>query len=239
MTESTKKSKSKYFLLCLLVAGIFFLPILLSRIQNRSLRIACVGDSITYGAKIKNISKNSYPARLQQLLGSSYLVKNFGASGYTLQKSGNYPYWDHVNFQKSSDFQPDIVLLMLGTNDSKTCNWENAQSFTKDYREMLSHYLSLESSPQVFLMTPATVFPESFNAADSYTINAEIVNLIAQLIRQLAQDENLPLIDIHSATKTHPEFFQEDGVHPNAQGASFIADCVSEAILTFRKNNTQ
>lgn len=231
MTAPIKKSRSKYLLLCLLLAGILSLPLLLSRIQNRSgLRVACVGDSITYGAKIKNISKNSYPARLQQLLGSSYQVKNFGASGYTLQKNGNHPYWDHSNFKKSSDFQPDIVLLMLGTNDAKTCNWKDPQTFLQDYKDMLSHYLSLESKPEVYVMTPATVFPESFRAADSYTIDAETVDLIAQLIRQSAQEEDLPLIDIHSATETHPEFFLEDGVHPNAEGAAYIADCVKEAI---------
>ena len=132
------------------------------RCQRRQVtRIACVGDSITYGAGISHIAKNSYPARLQSLLGKHYQVKNYGASGYTMQKAADYPYWEHPNFQKSMDFQPDIVLLMLGTNDGKTYNWVSAETFISDYKEMILRYQALDSNPKIYLMTPATVFPQN------------------------------------------------------------------------------
>lgn len=201
--------------------------------RRQPVRIACVGDSITYGAGISNSSQNSYPARLQKFLGSGYKVRNFGASGYTLQKSGNYPYWENENFQKSLDFAPDIVLLMLGTNDGKSCNWQGSEAFLADYREMIRYYQELKSSPQLYLMTPATVFPQDTDPDlpdNAYDICAETVDLIAELIRNLAQELGLPLIDIHQATSSHPEYFREDGVHPNAEGAEFIARQVYAAI---------
>lgn len=204
------------------------------RCQRRQpIRIACVGDSITYGAGISNIAKNSYPARLQALLGKHYLVKNYGASGYTMQKAADYPYREHPNFQKSLDFQPDIVLLMLGTNDGKTFNWKDSETFLADYRDMIHQYQSLESSPKIYLLTPATVFPQNTDPElpdNSYSISADNVEKITLLVRDLASELDLPLIDIHEATREHPEFFPEDGVHPNAEGAAFIACQVYEAL---------
>lgn len=212
------------FLLCLI-------PLLLGIFQNvYTLKVACVGDSITYGAKLEDRIFESYPARLQQFLGADYLVKNFGASGYTLQKDGNFPYWDHPNFQKSSDFQPDIVLIMLGTNDTKPYNWSGTEAFLSDYRDLIAHYQDLESSPQIILMTPATVFPQSFQPSDAYQMQEDVADIIAAAVRKLAREEDLPLIDIHTATASHPEYFFLDGVHPDSAGAREIARLASQAV---------
>ena len=198
-------------------------PVFLISLQEVfAVRVACVGDSITYGSKIENRTLNSYPSRLQQLLGARYLVKNFGARGYTLQKSGNFPYWSHSNFQKSTEFQPDIVLIMLGTNDSKSHNWIGTEAFLEDYS-------------QIVLMTPASVYPKNFNPSNPYKIRADIVDIIADAVLQLAEDENLPVIDIHQATDDHPEYFLLDGVHPDDSGAEKIAELAFEAILDCRQ----
>ena len=86
-------------------------------------RIACVGDSITEGSGLGNPAVESYPARLQRLLGTHYLVRNFGVSGRTLLKKGDYPYWKESAYRLSRDFAPDIVLIKLGSNDAKSFNW--------------------------------------------------------------------------------------------------------------------
>ena len=85
--------RKRTFYLFLFTLSLFLLsPVFLIAFQDScSIRVACVGDSITYGAKIENRFLNSYASRLQQLLGGKYLVKNFGASGYTLQKNSNFP----------------------------------------------------------------------------------------------------------------------------------------------------
>src|SRR3712207_5545352 len=82
-------------------------------------RVACVGDSITYGAGVSGREKNSYPAVLGQWLGTKWDVRNFGVSGATLLKKGNRPYWKQQKFADALQFKPDVVIIKLGTNDSK------------------------------------------------------------------------------------------------------------------------
>ena len=92
-------------------------------------RIACVGDSITWGTFVWNRKRNSYPAQLQAMLGERFIVRNFGVMGHTLQSAGDYPYRISKAFKSSSAFEPDVVLLMLGTNDSKPPNWKGIGPF--------------------------------------------------------------------------------------------------------------
>ena len=193
-------------------------------------RIACVGDSITYGATIRDKSHDSYPAQLGTMLGRTYSVKNFGASGYTLQESCDRPYTSHKRYKKSLDFKPDVVLIMLGTNDTKPYNWISTEAFQDDYRQLILSYQELPSRPDVILMTPASVFPENFNPAKPYKIRAGVAGEAAKAVRELAKELGLPFIDIHEVTASHPEFFLQDGVHPNELGAKAIARTVYEAL---------
>ena len=193
-------------------------------------RIACVGASITYGATIRDKSHDSYPAQLGTMLGRKYSVKNFGASGYTLQESCDRPYTSHKRYKKSLDFKPDVVLIMLGTNDTKPYNWISTEAFQDDYRQLILSYQELPSRPDVILMTPASVFPENFNPAKPYKIRAGVAGEAAKAVRELAKELGLPFIDIHEVTASHPEFFLQDGVHPNELGAKAIARTVYEAL---------
>ena len=229
------KINTKRVFLLLMIVFMTLSPILLIVFQNAvAIRVACVGDSITYGAKIEDKFLNSYPAQLQQLLGGKYLVKNFGASGYSLQKNTNFPYWNHPNFQKSSDFQPNVVFLMLGTNDTKPYNWTGTENFLSDLEDLVIHYQTLDSHPEIYLMTPATVFSGHFKLKDNYKMQENVADIISNAILSFGKDHNLPVIDIHEATRTHPEYFLLDGVHPDSAGASAIAQ---EVYQTFCKQH--
>src|SRR5207237_795169 len=87
-------------------------------------KIACSGRSLTLGAGIKDRTHDSYTAQLQRMLGDQYQVKNFGSSGTTALKSGDRPYWKQKQFTQAQEFAPDIVVIKLGTNDSKPQNWK-------------------------------------------------------------------------------------------------------------------
>ena len=229
------KINTKRVFLLLMIVFMTLSPILLIVFQNAvAIRVACVGDSITYGAKIEDKFLNSYPAQLQQLLGGKYLVKNFGASGYSMQKNTNFPYWNHPNFQKSSDFQPNVVFLMLGTNDTKPYNWTGTENFLSDLEDLVIHYQTLDSHPEIYLMTPATVFSGHFKLKDNYKMQENVADIISNAILSFGKEHNLPVIDIHEATRTHPEYFLLDGVHPDSAGASAIAQ---EVYQTFCKQH--
>ena len=91
--------------------------------EARTIKVACVGNSITYGSGIKDRANHSYPSVLGRLLGSKYEVQNFGFSARTLLNKGDHPYMKETLFQKALNYQPDIVVIKLGTNDSKPINW--------------------------------------------------------------------------------------------------------------------
>src|SRR5689334_8855673 len=103
-------------------------------------KIACVGDSITYGSGLGDRGTESYPAVLQTLVGSAHTVENFGVSGATLLKNGDKPYWDESAYGSSGSFEPDVVVIMLGTNDAKPQNWSHASEFAGDYAALIEHY---------------------------------------------------------------------------------------------------
>ncbi|MBQ2341699.1 MAG: hypothetical protein II385_03520, partial [Bacteroidaceae bacterium] len=120
----------------------------------KKVKVACVGNSITYGAFIDNREKYHYPAQLQGYLGEEYEVRNFGLNGATLLLQGDYPYMKSPQYQQSLDFQPDIVIIKLGTNDTKPWNWEHKADFRKDYKTLIDSYRALSSKPRIILLTP-------------------------------------------------------------------------------------
>ena len=83
--------------------------------------VGCLGDSITAGIGASNVSTTAYPAVLQAQLGADFIVYNFGHSAATMQRnvSEGPPYWDTAEFATATALSPDVVVLMLGTNDAK------------------------------------------------------------------------------------------------------------------------
>lgn len=192
-------------------------------------RVACVGDSITYGHGITGWPDNTYPAVLQTLLGEGYHVNNYGVSSFAVQLHADRSYRTLSQYQDSLDYQADILVFMMGSNDSKPINWQDAKTFRADLISLLDSY----SPARVLLCTPATAFflDGQTEGTTNHNIQPLVVDEIAQIIRQVAEDRGYPLIDIHRLTALHPEWFEKDGVHPNNDGAAAIAREISTAIL--------
>jgi acyl-CoA thioesterase-1 len=186
-------------------------------------KIACVGDSITYGYGLSNRSQQSWPAVLQTLLGSKHTVQNFGTSSCTLLKKGDKPYWNDANFSASDAFKPDVVVVMLGTNDAKPQNWSHKADFTGDYDSLIDHYRALGAL--VYVATPPPVYPPGAFEISPDVLGGEIV----PLIRQIAANANAPLVEVFQALSGKPSFFP-DTVHPNTDGSQLIAETVATAV---------
>jgi len=192
-----------------------------------TLRVACVGDSVTYGTFLKDRACDCYPAHLQGLLGDAFSVRNFGVDGHAVQESSDHPYRRHANYSASGFFDPDLVLIMLGSNDARSRNWKGIDAFIHDYGVMVDHYLALSSAPRVLVLTPPAAFEVWGRKKLNYTINGEALGTIASSVREFAGERELPLVDIHSATSTRADVFP-DGVHPDVAGARLIASTVYE-----------
>lgn len=196
----------------------------------RVVRVACVGDSITRGTFVWRRRVNAYPTRLQAMLGDGFLVRNFGVNARAAQRAADFPYWDSDAFAASTAFMPDIVLIMLGTNDSRGDNWRGLEPFARDYRELVLHYRSLESAPAVWLLTPPALFRLGRSSKARYGMDEVALREMCGAITDLADALGCGLIDISAATAGHPEAFRFDGVHPGAAGQTLIAETVAQAL---------
>lgn len=190
------------------------------------IKIACIGDSITEGGNLSSPAIESYPGRLQRLLGTNdYDVRNFGVSGRTLLRASAYTYWREAAFTNSQAFGPDIVIIQLGTNDSKPENWVYGSNFVSDYKEMIGIYASLPSAPRIYLCTPCPVFGNSNPHVNAGVIATNIV----PAIRELASEVSLPLIDLH-ARMTNSAWFP-DTIHPNTEGMAAMSAVIFESLF--------
>ncbi len=190
-----------------------------------TVRVACVGDSITFGAGLDDRDNTSYPAVLGRLLGSQWETRNFGVSGATLLKKGDLPYWKTPQFTEATEYKPDVVVIKLGTNDTKPQNWRYRQEFEADLRAMVSHFNALPSHPKVLLCLPVPVYETRWGINDD-----DLIAGVIPAIRKVGQEKNVPIIDLYDALSNRPDLFP-DKVHPNADGAAMMARAVASALL--------
>ncbi len=187
-------------------------------------KIACVGDSITYGAGVladRDVSTWEY--FLEKMLGTDFQVLNYGISGRTLQQEGDLPYQKEKFWKITHEVRAEVYLLMLGTNDSKPYNWD-AERFEQQYRKFVQSYQTLSWNPRVILMAPPCCFEDPQTGVVGYDINGAIIkDIVRETVKKCAEEQNLEWIDLYTFTETHPEWF-DDGVHPNKEGNQAIAE---------------
>jgi len=180
------------------------------------IRVACIGDSIT--------ELTNYPSDMQTILGSDYIVGSFGASGSTVLLDTDRPYVYQTAFTRAKNFAPDIVVIMLGTNDARTDNFKSIDNFVADYMKLISEIQALEINPKIFLVKLPPIFD---NELELKSVN--LLEGVIPRIEQVANELGLPIIDVYSVLENHPEYFL-DGVHPNSEGATLIAGEVYKTI---------
>lgn len=203
--------------LCLLLAYLFTSAYAFA---NDPIRVACVGNSITYGAFIPNREINSYPAQLQAYLGDGYEVKNFGVSGRTLLSKGDYPYIESNGYKASLEYQPDIVLIKMGTNDTKPQNWRYKDELKDNYQSLIDTYRNLKSHPRIILLTPIRCFLPEDSEISAQKIEKEVTPIVAEL----AWKNQLEIINLfYLFGNQWNEAMLPDRLHPSSIGAGVIA----------------
>ena len=208
--------------------------------RKNAVRVACIGNSITEGYGIDMKGRYGYPAQLQQLLGQDYVVKNFGVSSRTMLNKGDFPYMREQAWRDALDFRPDIVIIKLGTNDSKPENWQYGQEFQQDLEQMIvtlrpelattaakkgRKTAVLAPKPEIFLCTPIPAFKSSWNISDEV-----IRNQIIPIQQSVARKYGLQIIDLHSQFANDGDKVLPDGIHPDAKGARRIAEIIVDAL---------
>ena len=186
------------------------------------IRVACVGDSITQGVHVRG--EDNYPSVLGRLLDERHQVRNCGFLGGTVMNVNDRPYSGCNEFKAATAFNPNIVIIKLGTNDSKPDVWKHKERFKTDLVALIAHFAGLPAKPGVLLCTPAWVAKHYPGGHDEQVLAGELV----PLIRAVAAEKNLTLIDLHAVLEGKPDLFV-DGVHPNTAGCALLAQAVHKA----------
>ena len=210
--------------------------------QPGAIRVACIGNSITDGHGIDMRTTYGYPALLQKKLGKDYWVKNFGVSARTMLNKGDFPYMNELAWQDALAFKPDVVVIKLGTNDSKPENWQYGSEFRQDLEQMITTLRPdlvqpakkakkdkkaavVEAKPRILLCTPIPAFKSTWNINDSV-----IVNAIIPIQQEVAKKYGLQVVDLHTLYANDGDKMLDDGIHPDGKGADRLAEIIAEAL---------
>jgi lysophospholipase L1-like esterase len=191
------------------------------------IRVACVGDSITYGYGIEDRERNCYPAQLAAMLGDQWDVRNFGVNGATALRTGTRPYNEQPAFRAALSFKPNVVVIKLGTNDTNTKSWpSHRDEFMSDYFALIRSFRALETRPRIYICRPVPLFRDR---GKSYDTDKILTEEVIPKLNEVARHEHLPVIDLYSEFGNKAALFS-DGVHPNAKGASLMARKIYQAL---------
>lgn len=210
--------------------------------KQEAVRVACIGNSITDGHGIDMRTKYGYPAQLQTMLGDGYWVKNFGVSARTMLNKGDFPYMNELAWRDALAFKPDVVIIKLGTNDSKPENWQYGADFKKDLQQMITTLrpdlvqpVSKKKGkkakavqpvgPKIYLCTPIPAFKSTWNINDKV-----ITDEIIPIQQEVAKQYGLQIIDLHTLYANEGDKMLDDGIHPDEKGAKKMAEIIAAAI---------
>jgi acyl-CoA thioesterase-1 len=186
-----------------------------SQFTNK-VRVACIGDSITEGSR--------YPKDLGQLLGANYSVGNFGVNLSTVTLKSAKPYMNQPVFTQAKEYSPNIVIILLGTNDAIPAYQQYLGNFSRDLKELITAFQELDSKPKIYLVVPPPIFNDSLGPTSN-----QLTQEVIPKIRQVANETGLPLIDFYAEFDSNPEY-SSDGVHLTFEGSQFIATKIYQAI---------
>ena len=213
----------RYFTIIVLLLSIGISPIF----AQKNIRVACIGNSVTYGYGHSNPNITSYPTRLGELLGDKYEVRNFGHSGATLLNRGHRPYTQQQAYRDVVAFAPDKAIIHLGLNDTDPRNWPNYRDeFIPDYLALIDTLRKVNSKVEVWVCRMTPIF-HGHRRFKSGTRDWHAQIQVA--IEEVARLADVHLIDLHEPLYHRPDLFA-DALHPNAEGAQILAETVYSAM---------
>jgi len=211
--------------------------------NQKEIKIVAFGDSITNGVRTDGSVTESETFRriLEQKLNCSgeknVKIINAGVNSDISTLALNRIEKDVLSYE------PDWVTIMFGVNDAGFFRPDGPVADTprvskKDFEYSLKKIVEKikEKGAQPILVTPVPMSP-SYHLADypPYIENGlnYLVDEYSDIIRRLAKDLEIPLIDVHKEFSENPETqeFVPDGIHPDKRGHKLISE------IYFRKLN--
>jgi acyl-CoA thioesterase-1 len=212
------------------VAMLLTITVLSANSQDYHVRIGFIGNSITFGVTLTNPKTECYPAQLGHMLQEKYgdtcILGNFAITTRTMLKHGDFPIWNDVEFRDAWKFAPEILLICLGTNDSKPQNWDlYGHEFYDDYKSMIDTFRIRNPHVQFLVCHPAPAYREVWGIRDSVIRNGVIpaIDSILDYSGATLVDFYTPLID---SVSLFPDY-----IHPNFRGSGALARIVYNTMM--------
>ena len=195
--------------------------------QGSPIKVACIGNSITYGMGTENPATDSYPSQLQKMLGDGYTVGNFGKSGATLLNRGHRPYMQQEEFRKAMDFGGDIAVIHLGINDTDPRDWPNYRDFfVSDYLALIDSCRAANPKVRILVCRLTPIF-NRHPRFESSTRDWE--DQIQLAVENVARAAGAQLVDLHETLYAYPGLLP-DALHPDKEGLNRLARTICSAI---------
>ena len=207
--------------------------------ENRKIRVASIGDSVTEGVGTTDASRYSYSAVLQGLLGEGYEVRNFGVSCATVLKKGTdsgrpFSYMGTQRFRDALKWAPDVVIIKLGGNDSKPDNYRYVDELKHNYQELIDAFKYLPSLPQIFICLP--VKGKVTDPDQMWGINDTLIrDGITPCISEVAHDNRIPAIPLRDVYDGEENTCFTDNIHPSDRGAYLLGRRIYSVVESYLK----
>lgn len=196
--------------------------------KEEVIKVACVGDSLTFLRSLEGEKFINYPPILQEILGEKYDVTNYGQAGTCVCSNGEYPFRSLRVYRESVKCEADIVIIMIGTNDVWDTSWIDKEHFRKEYIDLIESYNQGDNKPRMFLCTLPKIFLQDGTTLE--TGFGERIEIISGVIREVADEKGYSLIDMNKYTSQHIEWYWKDKLHFSNEGAREVADVIANEI---------
>lgn len=192
-----------------------------ANIDFKGTKVACVGDSLTFGTTLLNRKRECYPSRLGRLLGENFDVLNLGFPGYAINPFCE-KYWGALDaVELLENYAPQFILFLLGTNDARLKNWTDEKTFEKFYRRFIHNFVNMKQNPCVIAMTSPRAYCD--HVLTELDFRHEILADIVSIQRRVLAENGIPYIDLYSLTEGKDALYSLDKLHFNSKGAKFVA----------------
>ena len=206
-------------------------------VNFEGIKVACVGDSLTYGTTLLNRKVESYPARLAKMLGKDFDVLNLGFAGYAVNRQSAKCYLNLPALNLLKEYSPDYVILLLGTNDARKKNFTSELDFCNGYKSILNSIKNLEKKPTLIVMTSPMAYTDTTQC--EFDFSHENLKTIVRLQKAILNEYQIPYIDLYNITQDKTALYSADMLHFNSKGAKFLAFKAYTTIKDLENRKTQ
>jgi len=207
--------------------------------EKYQVRMAFIGNSITFGANLTDPSNECYPSQLRDMLaenfGDTVQIMNCGVSGRTMMRSAESPIWIEGAFKNGIKFVPDICLIMLGTNDAKPYRWEAwGDEFLDDYLAMIDTFKFRNPNTKFIVCYPPPIWPGHPYGTSWENLHNDtlLMEQVVPAIDTVVDMTGATLIDFHTPFLDSVHLFP-DLLHPNAEAQRQMAAILYDTIMKY------